>query len=251
MHVFAHPFWTPKKGNSHAEYEDAYWPRMKVETRKTELRFALGDGATETSFSALWAQLLVRGYCRGRLWPENIEGSLPKLRRQWQRLLNTKELPWFAEEKLRSGAFASIVGLTISESENAESYGKWRSLAVGDSCLYQVRDDQLLTCFPITRSSDFNSRPILISSVPESLVKQSHVRQQEGECRSGDTFYLMSDAIACWFLQRIEANERPWEFLRDLDTIDQRRDFTEWIAMLREGRSIKNDDVTVLRISVA
>jgi hypothetical protein len=113
-----------------------------------------------------------------------------------------------------------------------------------------VRNDQVLLSFPLAHSAEFNNHPVLLSSVARCAVDDSQVQKHEGSWESGDTFYLMSDAIACWFMQSIEAQERPWAILRDLDTRDQAHGFSDWITQLRERRRIKNDDVTVLRVSV-
>ena len=64
MHVFAQPFWAPKQGNEDNEYEDAFWPRKSIEHRATSFHCAVADGATETSYSGIWAKQLVRYLCK-------------------------------------------------------------------------------------------------------------------------------------------------------------------------------------------
>src|SRR5579862_2824599 len=105
-------FWMPKEGNTLAEYEDAFWPREKQIGDTFPLRLAVADGATETSFSGLWARLLVAAYGRGRLAEGNLQSALDQIRHVWRRAVGQKPLPWYAEEKLRSGAYASLLGLT-------------------------------------------------------------------------------------------------------------------------------------------
>src|SRR5215470_18933692 len=113
MHILSQAFWLPKAGNSKEEYEDAFWPEQQIDLGTEAFSFAVADGATETSFSGLWAKMLVRAYCSGKLADKKLFKSLPNLQRRWLEHVNKTPLPWYAEEKLRSGAFSAIVGLTI------------------------------------------------------------------------------------------------------------------------------------------
>jgi hypothetical protein len=250
MHILAQAFWLPKAGNSKEEYEDAFWPERQIDQSAEAFSFAVADGATETSFSGLWAKMLVRAYCRGKLAERKLFKSLPALQKRWLECVSKPPLPWFAEEKLRSGAFSSIVGLTIRHdtSRNGE-LARWKALAIGDSCLFQVRGNKLITSFPYTDSGQFNSRPSLLSSNPiynDGILNSG--MQKSGSLDEGDTFYLMTDALACWFLRAVELNQKPWEILRDFATSDEMASFSDWIANLRKAHLIRNDDVTLLRV---
>ena len=59
----------------------------------------------------------------------------------------------------------------------------------------------------------------------------------------------MTDALAAWFYSEREREQKPWQLLRDLG-IDSRKPFCAWVASLREQRAMKNDDVTLYRISI-
>ena len=99
MRLFAQAFWLPKSGSTEGEYEDAFWPKRLPVDREAELsdfRVAVADGATETSFSGLWAKLLVRSYAEGRLLPEGFAASLVKLQARWRSAITRKPLPWYA-----------------------------------------------------------------------------------------------------------------------------------------------------------
>ncbi|MDQ3816980.1 MAG: hypothetical protein M3362_04725, partial [Acidobacteriota bacterium] len=58
-----------------------------------------------------------------------------------------------------------------------------------------------------------------------------------------DVFYLMTDALACWFLTEVENGNEPWMINRG----PQKR-FEKWINKLRANMKIRNDDVTMFRI---
>ena len=249
MEVYAQPFWTPKAGNSEVEYEDAFYPLHIIEAKTNSFRFAIADGATETSFAKLWAQLLVKAVGKGRLNPECPDPTLSQLRSCWQRIVSRKSLPWYAEEKVRLGAFSSILGLSLSEDLTGRS---WKACAIGDCCLFHVRGSNLLRSFPLSRSSEFNNRPRLISSIPECAANPSPTfTTVTDEWHFEDHFFMMSDALASWFLERYESGYSPWEMLQSLNTVDGPRDFKSWIADLRGSMLLKNDDVTLISISIA
>jgi hypothetical protein len=230
-------FWTPKRGNTIDEYEDAFWPPEPLALHSKLLRFAVADGATETSFARSWAQILTRAYCRDQLSDKKIRKTMPLLEQEWRSVIGTSALPWYAEEKLSQGAFATVLGLTVLD-------GEWQATAIGDSCLFQIRGGGLITAFPMTRSRDFSNHPCLLSSNNRRWTGElSHINRTGGAWEPGDEFYLMTDAVACWLLGAIEAGEPPMDALHPLEQ------FEEWIESLRAG-GMRNDDVTVLRISV-
>jgi hypothetical protein len=253
MNVLSEAFWVPKAGNTTDEYEDAFWPTRQIDSSAEGFICAVADGATETSFSGIWANILVRAYCKRDLSNSVLFKSLPKLQKTWRELVGTKPLPWYAEEKLRSGAFSSILGLTlVSALRKGGRPAKWEAMAVGDSCLFQVRDRRLIAAFPLEHSRDFNSRPSLLSSNPEynnSLARI--ISRKKGRWEAGDEFYLMTDALACWFLNAVEQHEDWWELISNLGTSAQVAPFTDWISELRKTGLIRNDDVTLLRVETA
>jgi len=254
-------FYVPKFGNSEEEYEDA--AAYQAPTR----RFAVADGATESSFADAWARSLVRQYTvQPPLTPPNgtplHEWVIP-LQREWHASIKWDKLPWFAEEKARSGAFAAFLGLHFVGGTAAvvrpSFFGRllrrkpsagtlrWHALAVGDSCLFHVRADRLLKAFPLDSSKSFNDRPLLISSNParnQSVWRA--VQLAQGDCRSGDWFLLATDALSKWFLSQYEAGGKPWQTLRELRSS---ADFTASVDKLRAEGSLKNDDTTLLMIN--
>jgi Protein phosphatase 2C len=245
MQVCAYPYSMQKAGNSLEEYEDAYWPLNPVEGRGKSFRFAVADGATEASYSKIWAGLLVKAYCEEQFHESDLTETLLNLQTKWKEQVGAQPLPWYAEAKVRDGAFSSLLGFTIQEAESPViAPGVWEAIAIGDSCLFQVRDDELHISFPLDHSEQFNSRPALLSSNPTSNERLSeHVYRLTGEWQPGDVFYLMTDALACWFLKAVEGGEKPWKIKRST----QER-FENLIARLRKENAIRNDDVTMYRV---
>ncbi len=244
-------FWCAKHGNAAEEYEDA--------AAFSTARLAIADGATESSFSEIWAQLLVQQFASH---PPNIfSGSDEKALREWIQPLQKKwhaqvpwdRLPWYAEEKARIGAFSTLLALEITPAPTGFKLWdlfrfrkgvRWRALALGDSCVFQIRGGHVEVAFPFTRSDEFNSRPFLLGSNPsrnESAWKS--LRAVDGDCRPGDVFLLVTDALGQWFLREQEAGRKPWEPLLALKSPEE---FNEFVACERKKTTMRNDDTTLL-----
>lgn len=238
MRVRARVFWAPKAGSTEEEYEDAYWPARDIDGRLAGFRCALADGATESSFSGQWARMLVRAYCRRELDGTRMEKSLRNLTRTWLAQVSAGPLPWYAEQKLDLGAFSSLLGLHIYGD------GAWRSTAVGDTCVFQHRGEDVRAAFPLGRAEDFTSAPVLISSTARhNRSLAMNVAETCGDWSRGDVFLLMTDAAACWYLRCIEDGHRP--------VIPGRRpSFRPWLSDLRRRGEVRNDDTTVMRVEM-
>ncbi|HEX6507455.1 MAG TPA: protein phosphatase 2C domain-containing protein [Chloroflexota bacterium] len=245
MRLRTRALWLPKAGHRAAEYEDACCPTRSKKRWAAEFRCAVADGATEASFSGLWARMLVQSFCSGEIGARSLSGDLTAIQRAWHLEVEGKQLPWYAEEKLRLGAFSSLLGFTM----HPEGRDRWEAMAVGDSCLFQVREGELCTAFPLASSDDFDNRPNLISSMPIANDRlESFVSVAEGECFTGDSFYLMTDALASWFLREWEEGGRPWSTLDAFASRSGLARFAGWISELRDSRRIRNDDVTLLGV---
>ena len=235
-------FCLPKAGNSADDYEDAFYTPVTSLPRHRSHRFAIADGATETSYSGLWAELLVNAYGEGKIDDRLDAKDLDPLRQQWKAQVGGRPLAWYAEEKARLGAYSSLLGLRLFKDGPLL---KWFAVAVGDSCVFQLRAGRLVTAFPLKHSADFTSRPALLSSTSGEgpLVRCS------GRWKERDIFFLMTDALGCWFLRSIESEARPWEALLDL-RVDETgpRSFAQLVHDLRATGQLRNDDVTLLRI---
>ncbi len=251
MRVSAQAFYAPKAGNKDSEYEDAFCPQRPLISRKaSSFSFAVADGATETSFSGMWAKQLVRAFCKGEFDVDEISRNVDTLREHWLRNVSRKPMPWYAQEKIRSGAFAALVGLGLIDSPESEEDGTWKAHAIGDSCVFQIRDSRLIAKFPIQSSNQFTNSPLLLSSIATEV--SSPLQSLSTMCDSwkkGDTFYLMTDAIACWFLTETENGRVPARELQNLSS-GKSGHFQPWLNGLRDSKVVRNDDVTILRVEI-
>jgi hypothetical protein len=226
-----HVVHAPKAGNTEAEYEDAF---AALPERG---RFAVADGASESSFAQRWAELLVQEFV-ARPWKSGRdEAWLGPLQKKWAGEVDALALPWYAAEKRAQGAYATFLGLVLKP-------GRWLAIAVGDCCLFHLRGGELQRLFPMQESSEFSNRPALLCS--RQTAPLPTIARAGGTWRPGDRFFAMSDALAHWFLYTWEQRERPWEHLAPL--VEEGPEFRRWLNEKRDSKAIRNDDVTLLTI---
>lgn len=235
-----------KEGNKEIENEDAYLTPNKNEIGENPiLKFAISDGATESSFSKEWADLLVACFKENSFEESSLSRTLELIRNSWQDRIGKVELPWYAQQKVQAGAYAAFLGLTINLDNN-----EWKSIAIGDSNLFIIRNNnQLIQSFPINEVSDFGNTPYLLSSLStQNLEIGSHLRKDGGEIQRGDLFILGTDAISAWLLS--ESKNQGWLNLKNLVQKEgyTETDFKNWIKNKRANKEIKNDDTTLIVI---
>ena len=231
----------PKHGNAEDEYEDAW------AAEPGRGRFAVADGASETSFAGRWAQLLTEGFLTAPR-PTDLADWLAEPRRRWSSEVMGLQLPWYAEMKRDQGAFATLLGLGVRPPSGGRP-GKWRAVAVGDSCLVRVRPDGAIRSFPMRKSSDFGNQPRLIGSRGGPALEPDYA---SGSLSPGDRLLLMTDSLAQWLLHAHEQGGRPWDDVGAVLSAPQPDDaFAAWMEALRGPDGMRNDDVTLLAIELS
>ncbi len=235
----------PKTGYRESEYEDAYAldPDSGV--------FAVTDGATESSFSNVWAKVLVNTFVENPpLFSENdrqvVKNLIDRARKDWYSQIDWTSLPWFQKNKAILGSYSTFLGLQIDTSQPQK---RFRCITVGDSCLFHL-SGQKMESFPFSDYRDLNYTPRLLWSghgYPIGLQKDVDVPGIEvkyGKLKDGDTLVLATDAISKWMLQH--KSEKPWQ------TVLENEDNWDSFAgdLIADGK-MKNDDLTIIFISVS
>jgi len=245
-------FTTSKFGNRAEDNEDKYWPNdlKKVLEDCGGFYCAISDGATSSSFSKLWADLLVRQVTRTPVSSRSISKVVRNASEIWSNQVGRLNLPWHAELKAKQGAFATLLCLNLWQpTDHSLGSGTWRAIAIGDSCMFQFRDGQRISTYPIESSQDFTNSPVLLSSqLSRNMQVWGNLSEKSGDWQSGDEFLLMTDAISGWFLRMLEEGHSPLEcihnaFLHDSATSDA---FDLWINDMRSRDLIHNDDTTIV-----
>ena len=243
-------FWTSKAGNRPEEYEDA--ARVVYSDCANLARIAICDGASEAAFSREWAQILTEAFVSRPLDLLNLDAPaltdwLGPCESDWNEVVPWERIPWHGEAKTRAGSLATLLGLTVDLTPNGSGGFPWSAVAVGDCCLFVVRDGDLAVSFPLDESGQFNNTPSLICSNPANNGDLwERVCQLSGEFRPGDVIFLASDAAAAWLLQEIESGGKPWQALRELES----GEWDGWVQERRDERAMRNDDSTLIIIEV-
>lgn len=246
----------PKAGNRPEENEDASkvvysHTGMSIHSRRATV--AVSDGASESAFAREWANDLATVFVQCppdlcELTEHSLNRWLASVQEEWRAGIPWDRLPWHGEAKARAGAFATLLGLTIGVVPDSSRQLIWQAVAIGDSCLFVVRDDHLKVSFPIKNAAQFDNTPSLVCSNPANDAGMwEAVQLRSGECEPGDRIILASDALACWFLSTSAAGGKPWETLLSLG--GQSR-WNEWVEEHRRAGLLRNDDTTLVIIEV-
>lgn len=246
-------FFMQKLGNEPKEYEDSFCFNLE------NGRFGIADGASESCFSKLWADLLTRFFVISDFslfsfesFTDDITGHLLQpfiftAQEEWNKRIDWENLPWNVKEKAKRGAFATFIGVELKEehSKEKDSY-RWRAIAVGDCCLFHVSNEQLIDIFPVQESTQFKSTPnMLPSKYSPYLLNKCKVKVREGKVKLGEEIILATDSVAKWIIQQNEAGRYIWKDLIFLGQIEMKSLFEKLI----ENTIMKNDDITILLLT--
>jgi hypothetical protein len=231
----------PKRGDTQDKNEDNFL--IPSDAEDILLKFAVSDGATESSFSKVWSDLLVCSFKDKSFDKEHLAETLKGISDTWQSMATAIELPWYAQEKTETGAFATFLGLTINREDKT-----FETVAIGDCNLFQIRNDELLFTFPVTTIEEFGNTPNLIASNQKYQTEfEKTVAYSNGSILPNDLIILATDALAAWIFKKKDAGEKPWKHLANILNFENyKMDFENWLNNQRESKEIKNDDVTLL-----
>ncbi len=225
----------PKQEQSAVSNEDRFAFRFLPGGR---LRAAVADGASSMLFSGEWAELLSMAFVEE-------EGTVPKvpalesLRHRWFRQCQEAPLPWHQQLQVSLGTAAAFLGVDIEPS------GRWRAVSVGDCALFQIHNDCCVAAFPVASARDLTTLPTLLLTHPEATEDTAISYQTEGVLQARDSLFLMTDALAAWFLQEANEARTPWRWLGEISTDNA---FAQRIRALQQTRRLKDDDITLIHI---
>lgn len=201
-------------------FADAVGARSRSAEAALPLHAAVADGATEAAFSGRWSRTLVQGYVERPALHELVAGA----RRTWSPPQDDR---WYVQAKTAQGAHAAFLGMVLDREA-------WRAEAVGDCCLFHLRDEDVLLSWPLSDAEDFTHTPPLVSSRVSDEMPA--ILSRTGTWAAGDTFILATDALAAWLIAT-----SPHRVLAD----------EQGDRLIRRARSerMRNDDVTALIIT--
>jgi hypothetical protein len=215
------------------------------------LRYAVADGATEAFDAGTWARQLAHN------WVNDPEaGTDPEPFKSWvgrqgdlfHSSWRGRSGSWYTEEKALDGSFAAFVGVQFHLEDGPP---RWQAIALGDSCLIHRSGEALRGVMPVSTYRDFTSTPLLVPSLRDFHTPAlSQAITGSGSIEEGDSFLLLSDAAAEWYLRGWEAQS---SLLGDLESLLEeggKEELARFFERERKRARIKDDDIAVLRIAV-
>lgn len=226
----------PKIGAGDDENEDS------VAIDAARAMVVMSDGASSSFASRLWSRALVDVGVTLRVAADQrtVQAVVDRAASKWHEHHVAEPVPWWAEEGMRRGAFATflLVQLGVVDGQHC-----WDAVAVGDSCVLVLRPSAVgwsrVESFPVKSAAAFGSNPPLVGSVQTTVAGLEHGR---GQLQPGDVLLVATDAVSEWAMSHDEAPA----LLAELDV----NALGEVLRGEREENRMVNDDVTVARLRV-
>lgn len=262
-----------KHGFEASECEDEFeWHTANGASGRTApISVAVSDGASESMLAKDWARLLVTRFAYEAFTESAIldpdsdryTTALASLKNEWVELhladyLRAREasfrpIKWYEQPKLDAGASATLLAFRL-ELGTCHSACRWRAVAVGDSCLFQVRGKEVIKSFPIDEVTEFGRAPGLLRSRGLELM-HSQPRFASGSYAVGDEFFFMTDAIAKWFMGASTSRSAD-DFGREVGNLSAMccandvSGLSVWTRALQSAGQMHNDDITCAYVGV-
>lgn len=258
MRFRSHQCWFPREVDKPRDYEDASAHSEKAG------RAVIADGVSTAIFSRTWARLLTRTAVTST--PDTTDSAamaawLEPLQREWKREIGYDAIArdWIRGPKVRSvGGQATFLVVEIEPMHDGAGPGipgeeyKLVVHALGDCCLFVVRDGEKVLSFPMTDAEGYAAGPHALSSIAKNVPYAERFLHLEDRCRAGDLLVACTDAIGLWAMQEYEAGKA-------VDWMRYWQDDAAWqadIVALRArgpndpGNRMRVDDCTLLLMQV-
>ncbi|MBO1070766.1 MAG: protein phosphatase 2C family protein [Dolichospermum sp. DEX189] len=244
-------------GRTQKEKENLSDCQDYLETNTEKNCFAIADGASQSFYPSIWAELLVKHFCQT---PEINQDN-------WQDWLQPIQEKWFAEVEervIKARAENSPVWVTNQNRFNFRESAASTFIGlqfigdlvevsiIGDSCLFVVEDDKLIQAYLLDNSTKFNN-------LPEYFASRSKDNNFSPQCfnlhliqkKSTNNLYfiLATDSLSEYIFKCVEQKNN---IFRTLIGISSDSEFEKFVISARNSENIKmkNDDVTLLILSI-
>lgn len=241
MKVSIKGFITCKSAEQYIDCADNY------AVNKSSHRFSVSDGVSKSFFPKIWSEILVTQFVERTDLKEN---ELIKVcQEEWQKrideIVSLPDTKWFTKSQYnrKDPALATFVGLQFFEKEK-----KWSASALGDSFLFFVPNGFKDYQKELVKLSS-KSEPIVFDNFPDYLTSiggshKGRAKEKSGNLRNG-TFYLMTDALAEWFINEGE------NAIGKITVWKSQADFERFITQAIDDNQLTNDDCAILCIELS
>jgi hypothetical protein len=242
MKVSINGFITCKSAEQYIDCADNY------AVNESNHRFSVSDGVSKSFFPKFWSEILVNQFVERADLRETelIEFCQEEWKKRIDEIVSLPDTKWHTRTlyNRKEPALATFIGLQFFEKEK-----KWSAWARGDSFLF----------FVPMGFKDYKKELIKLSSKPEPIVfdnfpdyVSSIGNNHKGEIVSyksqkivNGTFYLMTDALAEWFLNEGE------NAIGKITVWKTQVDFQRFITQAIDDKQLTNDDCAILCIELS
>jgi hypothetical protein len=240
--------WLPKDLSRSEEFQDAWCVDEKRGVA------AIADGVSSSLFSASWARILTRAVVDEPPYiddPPSLPEWFNEHRAAWSEPIDEGSLSWHQKPKFKLGAHATLLWVEMyvadPKATGVPDATQVYAYAIGDTCLFHVRDDKVIRAFPLTESRAFSNDPQVIGSIDRQQDQLLKFEKLESYCQPGDLLVLCTDAVAAWGLAQMENGSPPkWRSYWNRSEEQWR----EEVVALREKQEMRADDATLLLLRV-
>lgn len=251
-------------GRTHKENESITDCQDYFQANEAKSCFAIADGASQSFYPSIWAELLVGNFCQNpeinqekwnewllpiqKKWISEVEERVRKARKENRPIWVTNQNRLSFSEP----ATSTFIGLQFIENQVLVSI-------VGDSCLFILKETELKENYLIVKtyllenSSDFNDRPEYFASYANhnkflpSFFNIPLDRKKSPECLY---FIVATDALSEYIFKCVEHEKI---IFKTLLSISSQGKFENFVAQARNSGNIKmkNDDVALMILAVS
>lgn len=251
MKVSIKGFITCKSAEQYIDCADNY------DFNKNNHRFSVSDGVSKSFFPKVWSEILVSKFVERTDLNESdlIKESdfIKECQLEWQKRIDeivksfeTDPKKWHTRTlyNRKEPALATFVGLQFFEKEK-----KWSAWALGDSFLFFIPSNYKNYQKELVKLSS-KKGTIVFDNFPDyfSSVGNNHngiIEPLRSQKIVDGTFFLMTDALAEWFLKEGE------NAIGKIAVWKSQTDFEKFITLAIDENQLTNDDCAILCIEIS
>ena len=244
----------PHEGDSENLYEDSFSPKFAYQHHSytDTVRFAVSDGVSGAYFSRVWADFLTLAFIKyGKSFFYTNEildlaeaWNQEELKKARGKYFDDEEILERLEYKIHNiGGAATFNGLELKLDES-----KWESFSIGDSCVFQIRNGDIICQNPPLSHDDFGFFPEQIATLSPTSENWSPIITN-AEFQNGDIFILATDAVSAWLVTSHDNYDTKHK-VHDTLSISSNKDFKDFIARERKLQRMDDDDVTLSIVQI-
>lgn len=216
--------------------------------------FAIADGASQSFYPSIWAEMLVNNFCQNPEFDKQTwqEWLIP-IQNKWlieveervrKAKLENKPI-WVTNQNrfsFRESATSTFIGLQFVNNQV-------RACIVGDSCLFILKNKQLVKSYPIESSKEFSDRPQYFASYAKDNAFTPDFFDAPLNFGGHLHFILATDALSEYIFKSFEQGK---DIFKTLLSISSQAEFEDFVAQARGAMDLKmkNDDVTLMILKV-